>query len=189
MRVCRLQVYPPGRDYHIVAYSSIDVVVQTEAGYAVIVGLEWLSGILAENRAGGVDWIAVTTARMKGWKTKSFREKSIRHHRRIGTAERSVLSANFLYGQKDYCLGGSLIWQLFRAGYRMTKKPVLTGGLALLFGYCFAALRRMERPVTPELMQFHRREQMKKLRAVFRAMSTLKKVDNFSLTNTQPETR
>ena len=37
------------------AYSSIDVVVQTEAGYAVIVGLEWLSGILAENRAGGVD--------------------------------------------------------------------------------------------------------------------------------------
>ena len=141
------------------------------------------------NRAGGVDWIAVTTARMKGWKTKSFREKSIRHHRRIGTAERSVLSANFLYGQKDYFLGGSLIWQLFRVGYRMTKKPVLTGGLALLFGYCFAALRRMERPVTPELMQFHRREQMKKLRAVFRAMSTLKKVDNFSLTNTQPETR
>ena len=146
-------------------------------------------GGYAPNRAGGVDWIAVTTARMKGWKTKSFREKRIRHHRKLGTAERSVLSANFLYGQKDYCLGGSLIWQLFRVGYRMTKKPVLTGGLALLFGYCFAALRRMERPVTPELMQFHRREQMKKLRAVFRAMSTLKKVDNFSLTNTQPETR
>ena len=54
MRVRRLQVYPPGRDYHIVAYSSIDVMVQTETGYAVIIGMEWLFGILAKNRAEGV---------------------------------------------------------------------------------------------------------------------------------------
>jgi len=32
------------------------------------------------NKAGGIDWIAVTTARMKGWKTRSFREKSFFHH-------------------------------------------------------------------------------------------------------------
>ena len=29
------------------------------------------------NRAGGVDWIAVTTARMKGWSTRSFDEKRL----------------------------------------------------------------------------------------------------------------
>ena len=55
MRVRRLQVYPSGRDYRVVAYSSIDVVVQTKAGYAVIVGMEGQFGIFAENRAEGVD--------------------------------------------------------------------------------------------------------------------------------------
>jgi hypothetical protein len=64
----------------------------------------------------------------------------------------------------------------------MTKKPVFTGGLALLCGYCWAAVRRMKRAVTPELMQFHRREQMKKLGAILRSILRFKKVDNFHLT-------
>jgi glycosyltransferase involved in cell wall biosynthesis len=141
------------------------------------------------NRAGGVDWIAVMTARMRGWKVQSFSEKRFHHHRTMGTAERGVLSALFSYGEKDYYLGGSPTWQLFRVAYRMTKKPVLTGGLALLLGYCWAALRRVKRPVTPELVRFHRREQMKKLKAVFRALFRLKKVDNFSLATAQREAR
>jgi len=33
------------------------------------------------NRAGGVDWIAVMTARMKGWKARSFPEQRFHHHR------------------------------------------------------------------------------------------------------------
>jgi biofilm PGA synthesis N-glycosyltransferase PgaC len=129
------------------------------------------------------------TARMKGWTVKSFPEKRFRHHRTMGTAEKGALSALFSYGEKDYYLGGSPVWQLFRVSYRMTKKPVLTGGLALLFGYCWAALRRMERPVSAELMRFHRREQMKKLKAVFRTLLRLKKVDSFSVATAQKEIR
>ncbi len=141
------------------------------------------------NRAGGVDWIAVMTARMKGWKVRSFPEKRFHHHRTMGTAERGVLAALFSYGEKDYYLGGSPVWQLCRVGYRMAKKPVIAGGLALLFGYAWAALRRVKRPVTPELMRFHRREQMKKLKAVFLTLLRLKKVDNFSLKTAEQETR
>src|SRR6266550_4683620 len=86
-------------------------------------------------------------------------------------------------------LGGSPIWELFRVAYRMTKQPVLIDGLALLSGYCWAALRRMKRPITLELMRFHRREQMKKLRAIFRTLLSFKKVDNFSLVKTESHTR
>src|SRR5437868_4655870 len=118
------------------------------------------------NRIGGIDWIAVTTARMKGWKTRSFSEKRFHHYRSLGTAGRSGLAAKFSYGEKDYYLGGSPLWQLFRVAYRMTKRPILIDGLALLSGYCWAAIRRVERSVTPELMRFHRREQMKKLKAI-----------------------
>jgi glycosyltransferase involved in cell wall biosynthesis len=137
------------------------------------------------NRAGGVDWIAVMTARMKGWKVRSFAEKRFRHHRFLGTAGRSGVSASFSYGEKDYYLGGSLTWQLFRVAYRMTKRRVLIDGLALLCGYCWAALRRMERPVSPELMRFHRREQMKKLRTILGALLRFKKIDNFHLATEQ----
>ena len=132
------------------------------------------------NRAGGLDWIAVMTARMKGWKVRAFPEKRFHHHRTLGTAGRGVLRALFSYGEKDYYLGGSPIWQLFRVAYRVAKKPFVIGGLALLSGYCWAALRRVERVVSPELMRFHRREQMKKLRALFRAILRFKKVDSFS---------
>jgi glycosyltransferase involved in cell wall biosynthesis len=134
------------------------------------------------NRAGGVDWIAAMTARMKGWKVRSFPEKRFHHYRTLGTAGRGVLRALFSYGEKDYYLGGSMVWQLFRVAYRMTKKPVLAGGLALLCGYCWAAIRRTKRAVTPELMHFHRREQMKKLRAIFHTLFRFKKVDSFHLT-------
>jgi glycosyltransferase involved in cell wall biosynthesis len=141
------------------------------------------------NRAGGIDWIAVTTARMKGWKTRSFAEKRFHHYRTLGTAGRSNAAASFSYGEKDYYLGGSPIWELFRVAYRMTKQPVLIDGLALLSGYCWAALRRMKRPITLELMRFHRREQMKKLRAIFRALLRFKKVDSFRLAPTGSHTR
>jgi len=133
------------------------------------------------NRAGGVDWIAVMTARMKGWKVRSFSEKRFYHHRTLGTAERSPLRALFSYGEKDYYLGGSPLWQMFRATYRMANKPYLFGGAALGLGYAWAALRRIKRPVSRELMRFHRREQMKKLRAIFRSVARLERVDNFTV--------
>ena len=137
------------------------------------------------NHAGGVDWIAVMTARLKGWKVRAFPEKRFFHHRPMGTAERNPLSSLFSYGQKDYYLGGSPIWQLFRVAYRVAKRPFILGGLALLLGYLWAAVRRVKRPVSNELMRFHRADQMKKLRAVFRSLLRLKKVDNFSLDRTE----
>jgi poly-beta-1,6-N-acetyl-D-glucosamine synthase len=134
--------------------------------------------------AGGIDWMAVTTARMLGWKTRSFREKSFFHHRRLGTAERSVLSSLFSYGEKDYYLGGHPLWQLFRVTYRTAKQPYILGGLALGAGYCSAFLRRMPRPVSAELMAFHRKEQMAKLKTILTSLLAFKGVDNFGA---QPE--
>jgi poly-beta-1,6-N-acetyl-D-glucosamine synthase len=133
------------------------------------------------NKAGGIDWIAVTTARMMGWKTQSFREKSFFHYRHLGTAERSVAAAMFSYGEKDYYLGGHPLWELFRVAYRMVKRPYLIGGFALGLGYGWAMLRREIRPVSKELMRFHRREQMQKLRAVLRSIFKFKTVDSFKV--------
>ena len=133
------------------------------------------------NKAGGIDWIAVTTARMMGWTTRSFREKSFFHYRSLGTAERSLLSSAFSYGEKDYYLGGHPLWEIFRVAYRATKKPYLVGGMALYSGYLSAFLRQMERPVSNDLMRFHRKEQLKKLRTILKSKITLKRIDNFEV--------
>jgi poly-beta-1,6-N-acetyl-D-glucosamine synthase len=133
------------------------------------------------NKAGGVDWIAVTTARMMGWKTRSFREKSFFHHRRLGTAGRGAVSATFSYGEKDYYLGGHPLWELFRVVYRMSGRPYVIDGAALGLGYLWAFLRRTPRPVSRQLMAFHRNEQMKKLAAIFKSLLTFRGVDNFTV--------
>jgi glycosyltransferase involved in cell wall biosynthesis len=133
------------------------------------------------HKAGGIDWIAVTTARMKGWKTRSFREREVFHHRRIGTAERGPISANFAYGEKDYYLGGHPLWEAFRVAFRCARKPYLVGGLSLGAGYLWAAVTRVERPVSKELMRFHRREQMEKLRLILKGLVRFRRIDPFAL--------
>jgi biofilm PGA synthesis N-glycosyltransferase PgaC len=139
-----------------------------------------IGGYLA-NKAGGIDWIAVTTARMIGWRTRSFREKSFFHNRRLGTAERSAFAAAFSYGEKDYYLGGHPVWELFRVIYRMIKPPYVVEGLALGLGYGWATVRRIKRPISTELVAFHRREQMRKLKVILKSMVTFKPIDKFSL--------
>lgn len=138
------------------------------------------------NKAGGIDWIAVTSARMKGWKTTSFREKSFFHYRHLGTAERNVFAAMFSYGEKDYYLGGHPLWELFRFTYRMAKRPYFIGGLSLGLGYGWAMLRRAKRPVSKELMKFHRKEQMRKLKGILKTVLMFKSVDNFKVLPEEP---
>jgi glycosyltransferase involved in cell wall biosynthesis len=133
------------------------------------------------SKAGGIDWMAVTTARMVGWRTRSYREKSFFHHRPLGTAERGHIASAFAYGKKDYILGGHPVWEMFRGAYRMTKSPYLIAGGALLSGYVAGFVTRAERPVSRELMRFHRREQMRKLKTIFASLFRMKKFDSFEL--------
>lgn len=115
-------------------------------------------------KGGGIDHIAVITARMKGWKTRTFTEKTCIHHRTIGTAERGVLNARFRTGAQDYALGGHPIWELFRTLYQMSKRPFVIGGLFLGAGYAWAVICRAKRPISHEMVVFRRREQMQRLR-------------------------
>jgi len=119
-------------------------------------------------RGGGIDWVAVTTARMKGWNTRTFTEKTCLHLKGIGTGNGSQWGAWFRYGQKDYALGNHPFWQVFRSVYQMTKKPYLVKGSLVLTGYLWSAMKRTERPISKELMEFHRGEEMKRLRKKFR---------------------
>lgn len=114
-------------------------------------------------KGGSIDHIAVITARMKGWKTRTFTGKTCLHHRTMGTAGETLLQSRFKLGIKDYSIGNHPMWEVFRAARQMVVPPVLTGGLALAAGYLWGVVRQVPRPVSPELVAFHRREQMQRL--------------------------
>lgn len=126
-------------------------------------------------KGGGIDWVAVTTARMKGWTTYSFSERTFAHHRKMGTAGSNEIKARFHYGKKDYFLGGHPLWQLFRGTFQLAKRPYVVGGLALMLGYAWCWICGHKRAVSPELMAFHRGEQMARFKGLLSARLGLRR--------------
>ncbi len=120
--------------------------------------------------SGGVDHIAVVTARLKGWETRTFTERVCVHHREMGSARHNCFSRCFACGHTDYALGGHPLWELCRGCYQMTKRPFIVGGMLTVAGYMAAWWRGEERPVTAEFVSFRRQEQMTRLRHFFQRL-------------------
>ncbi len=159
------------------------------AGYAFVPGLcqlfrrqcwEEIGGYLPL-REGGEDCAAVTTARMMGWKTRAFPERCFTHLRPSGSAQLGILSRSFSGGKQDYYLGGHPAWELFRMVYQATRPPYFIRGFALGLGYYWALLRGTPRGVSAELVAFHRKEQMAKLKIILKSVLTFKTIDKFDL--------
>ena len=139
-------------------------------------------------KGGGIDWVAVTTARMKGWKTRTFLERVCYHHRSMGTAGRGRLAARFRHGQEDYYVGGHPLWQFFRGCFQMRERPYVLSGLFLMSGYYWSWLMRMSSPVPAELRAFHRREQLRRLRRALGLPEREKDAENVGCDSGRPRT-
>lgn len=124
-------------------------------------------------KGGGVDHVAVLSARMHGWRTRTFRERVCIHHRQMGTALAGSLKAKYRLGVKDHSVGNHPLWELSRAVYQMSKPPLVLGGAALGWGFLRSMLGRRETPLAPEVVRFVRREQMERLGRFLRQLPQL----------------
>lgn len=115
-------------------------------------------------KVGTIDCIAVISARMKGWKTRTFTDMVCMHHRKVGTAQCGPLRARYNAGVMDYTMGNHPLWQAFRVVYQMGRKPYVIRGLAIGTGYFWSLARRKKRAVPDELVKFVRMEQMQRLK-------------------------
>jgi len=124
-------------------------------------------------KGGGIDHIAVVSARMKGWRTRTFTDKVCIHHRAMNTAGQSAFKARFELGAKDYSFGNHPVWELFRTLYQMTIPPYVVGGFALGAGYFWSMARRANISVPRDVVAFTHHEQLQRLkRFVTRSRST-----------------
>jgi biofilm PGA synthesis N-glycosyltransferase PgaC len=115
-------------------------------------------------KGGGIDHVAVLSARMRGWETRTFTERVCVHHRVMGTALNGRVKADVRLGQKDYTMGNHPLWQAFRVIYQMKHRPYVIGGLALAWGYGWSMFRRRDIPLEKKLIKFVHKEQMQRLK-------------------------
>jgi len=121
-----------------------------------------------EIKSGGIDLIAVFSARAKGWQTRRFPERFCWHHRTMGGAHHTGLRERWHRGRMDYLLGSHPMWEVFRSIYQMKNWPYVIGGLLIFTGYAWTFARGAQRTMPVELIKLRRHDQMKRLKNVFR---------------------
>jgi len=126
-------------------------------------------GGYAAIKSGGIDLIAVLSARAKGWETRTFVEEKFVHHRSQGGALHTGIRERLHMGRKDYLLGNHPVWEFFRSLYQMRHKPYVLGGLLVLFSYLWNLLCGVERTIPAELMALRQSEQLKRLKMILRS--------------------
>ena len=119
-------------------------------------------------KVGGIDLIAVISARMKGWQTRCFIDRTYLHQRPMSTATQHWLVVPLRGGRTDYILGSHPVWHLFRCLYQMTRRPWVIAGSLRLAGFTWALARRLPKEVPRDLVRFRRQEQMQRLTAFLR---------------------
>jgi hypothetical protein len=117
---------------------------------------------------GGPDTYAETSARMKGWRVRSFQDLKASHHRLTGSAG-GLLRGCVRQGRMDYSLGTLPLFELFRVLGKADCAPIVIGALARLAGfvhsYCSGA-----RPSVPEdFIAFSRKEQVGRIANLLRS--------------------
>jgi biofilm PGA synthesis N-glycosyltransferase PgaC len=93
------------------------------------------------------DGIAFHKARMKGWRTKSFRHPNLRfiHQRLMGSSHKGILHGRRRWGKGQYFMGTHPLYVLAIGIYRMAEKPFVIGGLSIVMGYFQSMAKSMPR--------------------------------------------
>lgn len=99
--------------------------------------------------------------RMLGWIAKSWDENDLRfiHLRPMGSSQQNLLVGRMRHGFGQYFMGTSLAYMTASALYRMTRPPLIIGGLAMWWGYMKSLLVRKERFDDDEFRRFLRKFQ------------------------------
>ena len=77
----------------------------------------------------------------------------------MGTSHKNWWTGRMRHGRGQYFMGTPPLYMLASAAYRMTRPPIVAGGLAMMHGYLKSAVLRKARYGTPEFSRFLRKYQ------------------------------
>lgn len=123
---------------------------------------EALGGLLAIPE-GGWDALTCARARMLGFETRLLTDLAVDHLKPRNIAQGGMLRRRWQLGVRDYALGYHPLFEIFKCLSRLFSSPAFVGGFIMWVGYCCAAIRRRERLIPQDLLEFIRGEQKKRL--------------------------
>ena len=103
--------------------------------------------------------------RMKGWIACSWDEPELRfvHLRPMGSSQQGIYAGRMRHGFGQYFMGTGFVFMLASAISRLGHRPYVLGGLAMLWGWIWSALRGKPRYEDAEFRRFLRRYQWRAL--------------------------
>lgn len=117
---------------------------------------------------GGMDSIAILTARMNGWTTRCFRDLPVYHHKPVDSASgRSAIRIAYRAGMTEYHIGTHPLFALSKAIRRWKTSPMVLSVIVRLAAYLGLWLSRASRDASPELTRYVYREQLLRLKVLF----------------------
>lgn len=117
-----------------------------------------IGGFVRELMWDGIDG---HRCRMLGWIAVSWDSPELRfeHLRPMGTSHRNWWTGRVRHGVGQYYMGTSLIYMTASALFRMTRPPLIIGGIAMLWGYLKSLVSRSPRYPDDEFRRFLRNYQ------------------------------
>jgi hypothetical protein len=117
-----------------------------------------IGGFVRELMWDGIDG---HRCRQLGWIAVSWDDPALRfvHLRPMGTSHRNWWTGRNRHGFGQYFMGTTPAYMLASAAYRMTRPPLVVGGIGMLYGYFRSMIRRSPRYGDPEFRRFLRRYQ------------------------------
>ena len=112
---------------------------------------------------GMEDGLAVTSARMHGWKARSWSDLRILHHKPSGIKGRNIYKFKFILGRNEYLNGDHPAYHFIRSFRYLFWRPILIGPFLRIAGFWKAKLSGQEITTPEPLRSYLRKEQLRKL--------------------------
>lgn len=97
----------------------------------------------------GWDTVDEIRAMARGWETTHFADAKLKHWKPEGVGM-GMLKTCYMHGEIYYRTGGGMMFFALKVLNRLRHAPILTGGLAMFWGYLHALLKRRESLVSAE---------------------------------------
>ena len=120
---------------------------------------EAIGGLL---QAPGWDTIDEVKANMLGWKSHSFSELHVIHHRLTGTAD-GVLRDRIKHGVACYISGYHPLFLAASCVSRLVQRPYVAGSAAICYGFLKGYWTRIPRVNDTHLIKYLRAQQLRRL--------------------------
>lgn len=114
------------------------------------------------------DGIDIHRCRMKGYRTLSFHDPEARliHHRLMGSSDANVFKGRVRLGRGIWFMGYHPLYAVASGLFRMHERPYVIGGLTIIAGYLYAAVRGDVRYEDDNFVRDLRSWQLQQLKAL-----------------------